>query len=155
MRKSPAVAISRVGDRSTELGSNESANFTTELVSFKTCFRFGEHAYDRLGPGRPDEHTPRSLQCLVHALDLLQDRHRQLHRDNRHILFRLRIALQDGHGLAQRSSLDRLTQQERGGQAVTGHVVAQIDDVARLLAAQDASFLAQRLQDVAIADAVS
>src|ERR687897_2425638 len=137
MRKSPAAAISGVEDRSAELSSNESTDFTTELVRFKTRFRFGQHTYDRLGPGRPDEHTPCSLERLVHALDLLQDRHRQGLRDNRHILFCLWIALQDGHCFAQRASLDGGAEDERGGQAVTGHVVAQIDDVTRLLAAQD------------------
>src|SRR5918995_321634 len=73
MRKSPAAAISGVEDRSAELSSNESTDFTTELVRFKTRFRLGQHTYDRLGPGRPDEHTPCSLQRLVHALELLQD----------------------------------------------------------------------------------
>ena len=47
---------------------------------------------------------------------------------------------------------ERPAEEERRGEAVAGHVVAQVDDVAGLLAAEEAVALTERLEHVAVAD---
>ena len=55
-------------------------------------------------------------------------------------------------GIRQRAAVERATEQKPGREPVAGRVVSEPDDVARLLAAEQASFPAERLGDVPVAD---
>ena len=88
----------------------------------------------------PDGRTsiaPLPSQLLVHRSTSLDDRRRQLALGDAHVLLRLRPARHHAPRLAQLAALERRAEQQRGGEAVAGDVVTQVDDVPRLLAAED------------------
>src|SRR5207237_10497948 len=68
------------------------------------------------------------------------------------VLLHLRALWHHGRRLRQGTALEGPAEEERGGEPVAGDVVAQVDDVARLLAAQETALATQRLEHVAVAD---
>src|SRR6266566_5885556 len=122
--------------RSAELSCYESGDPSTELLRFPGVFGLGEDAYDGLGSGGADEDSPRAVELLVDPLDLGEQLVREGLRGNSYILFRLWITRQHRRRLGEGAAFERGTEQQRGGEAVPGDVILQVDDVARLLAAQ-------------------
>ena len=56
------------------------------------------------------------------------------------VLLRLRPARHHRRRLAELSAPEGAAQEEPGGEAVAGHVILEVDDVAGLLAAEDRAF---------------
>src|SRR5215212_56920 len=138
--------------RSAELSRYESADPSTELPRFPGIFGLGEHADDRLGSRGADEDPAGAVELLVGPFDLGEQVIGDRLRANSHILYRLRVARQQSRGLSQRATVEGRTKEQRGGEAVAGHVILQIDDVARLLASEQSALGAQGLEHVAVAD---
>src|SRR5581483_10623011 len=68
------------------------------------------------------------------------------------VLLHLRPALHHARDLRQAAAAQGAAQKQAGGEAVAGDVVAQVDDVARLLAAEQRPLALQRLEHVPVAD---
>src|SRR5581483_9871127 len=146
-------APSRRCDESAELLGDERGDPSTEAFGLLIRRRLGEHADDGLGAGGADEHTARSVELAVDPLDLLRQRRRKRPpRAPRHVLRALRIPLHHRGRLGEPPPVQRAAEQQRRRETVARHVVAQADDVARLLAAEDAALAVERLEDVAVAD---
>src|SRR5204862_3502798 len=129
--------------RSAELSRYESADPSTELPCFPGVFGLGKHANDRLGSGGPDENSAGAVELFVDPLDLGEKVVRQTLRADSHVLLRLRIERQHGRGLGQRPAAQGGAEEQRSGEAVAGHVILQVDDVTRLLTAEQTAFGAQ------------
>src|SRR6476646_4331188 len=151
-RKSPAFATPRVGGRSTELSSNQVADRSRQLLCLLEIARFSQDTDDRLGPGGTDENAPLSRQFLVRSLHFREQGRGQALRRDRDVFLDLRVARHDGGGLGERPPSQRTAEEEGCGQAVAGHVVAEVDDVARLLPAEETAAFAERLEHIAVAD---
>src|SRR5213078_1715984 len=123
--------------RSAELSCYESADPSTELLRFPGIFGLGEDAHDGLGAGGADEDPPRAVELRVDSLDLGEQVVGQGLRGNTYVVFRLRVARQHRRGLGKRTVSERGAQQQCGRKAVACDVVLQVDDVARLLAAEE------------------
>src|SRR5581483_6953601 len=146
-------APSRRCDESAELLGDERGDPSTEAFGLLIRRRLGEDADDGLGAGGADEHAARSVELAVDPLDLLRQRGRKRPaRAPRHVLRALRIPLHHRGRLGEPPPVQRAAEQQRRRETVARHVVAQADDVARLLAAEDAALAVERLEDVAVAD---
>src|SRR5215208_2391872 len=133
-----------------ELSQYESSDRTTEAARLKLVFGLHEHPHDGLRARRADEHAARSVEPTVDLLELRAQLLREFLGLHLHVLLRLRPPGHHGGRLGERAALERAAEEERSGETVTGDVVAEVDDVARLLAAQDGPFLAQGLEDVPV-----
>src|SRR5689334_4113406 len=131
--KSPAIATSCVGGRSTELSSNEVGDASTEAPCFRVILGLGQDANDRLRSGWPDEDSALLSHFPVHSRDLFEQARRQVFRGNRHVLLHLREAGHHRGGLAERAPFEGSAEEQRGGEAVAGHVVLEVDQMAGLL----------------------
>src|SRR2546423_78345 len=140
------------GVRSAELSSNESADRTTQLLRLCNGFSLREDTDHRLSPRRPHEHTPVSVHLRVETLDLVNDvwrEHSDIHPD---VLLHLGVVRHHADHFGEWAPTKRRTEEQRRRQPVTGHVTVEPDDVTGLLAAQNPSFAAERLEHVAVAD---
>src|SRR6476661_1802305 len=135
-----------------ELSSDEPCDPTTGLCSHLGVFGLREHPNQGLRAGRPHENAAVPIPVPVHALDLLEDVCRQLLVLHAHVFLALRPARHHGSRLAQPAALEGAAEEQPGGEAVPRHVVAEVDDVSGLLAAEERPFALQRLEHVAVAD---
>src|SRR6266536_3082839 len=138
--------------RSAELSRYESADPSTELLRFPGVFRLGEHPHERLRSGRADENPARAVKLCIEPLDLREQVVGERLRGNTYIVFRLGVARQYRRCFGEGATLERGAEKQRGGEAVAGDVVLQVDDVARLLAAEEPALPAKGLEHVAVAD---
>ena len=95
---------------------------------------------ERLGAGRPDEHAARArrARALTRSTASRDGRGQLLRRDADVLLACAKRGITAAASL-ERAAAQRRAEQQRGGEAVAGDVVAQVDHVARLLAAEDAA----------------
>src|SRR5919197_1997277 len=137
---------------SAELSCHESADGTTGSFSFSKRFRLGEDADHRLRAGWPHQHAAAAVELLVEPLYLAHDALRELPPHDANVVLDLWKTLHLRRRLLQGPPFERPTEEKPCGKAVAGHVVAQVDDVARLLPAQQPALAVERLEDVAVAD---
>ena len=91
----------------------------------------------------PDARTstrPAPLSSAFSRSASASGRFRHLAPDDADVLPRLREARHHGDRVGEGRPPDRVAEEEGGREAVAGDVVAQADDVARLLAAEDRAF---------------
>src|SRR4051812_34151933 len=152
-RQSPADRTpSPRRDGSAELSSYEGGDASTGLLRHSLILRLRQDADQGLGSGRSDQNAAAAGPLPVQFLDCGHDCPRQFLLGNPNVLLCLRIAGHDGCDLTQLPALQRSAQEQPCSEAVAGHMVAQEDDVAGLLAAEDRAFALQRLEHVPVAD---
>src|SRR5437899_5317994 len=148
----PRGPSQRRGGSLTELSSNARCDASTGLRGDLDVLGLGEHPNQGLRAGRAHQDTAPAVPGRVQPLDLVEDDLGQLPVFDPDVLLGLGPARHHGCRLAQGAALEGPAEEQAGGEAVAGHVVAQIDDVAGLLAAEDRAFALQRLEHVAVAD---
>src|SRR5215831_5072214 len=132
--------------RSAELSCYESEDRSTGRFRFRKRFRLREYADHGLGSAGTDEHAAAPVQLLVEPIDLETDELRDLVSRHPHVRLDLGKALHLRGCRRERPALERAAEQQARGKPVAGHMVAQIDDVARLLPAEQAALAVERLQ---------
>src|SRR4051812_34175356 len=138
-------------EASAELSSYERGDPIREFAGLSLSPGFGEEPNDGLGARRPDEDAGAAVEFAVQSLNLLEQRSRQ-GAVEREVLLHLREGRHLRRGFGEGAAADRVAEQERGGETVAGDVIAEVDDVTRLLPAEERAVLAQRLEDVPVAD---
>src|SRR3954447_26029688 len=134
-----------------ELSSHESSDASTGLIRQLPIFGLREDSDQRFSAGRPNQDPTLALPGLVEALDLFEDGRRERLLADGNVLLRLWPAGHHACRLAELPPLERTAQEEPGGEPVAGDVVAQIDDVTRLLASEEGAFALQRFEHVPVA----
>src|SRR5581483_4297510 len=150
-RESPAFAAP-ASERSAELALNERRQASTRVLGNSLLPGLDEDANQGLGSGRPDERSAAVAESGVELRDSVADGRAQLLRPDAHVLLRLRKPLEHGRRLAQPAAAERAAEEEGRHEAVACDVVVEVDDVARLLAAEDGVLAVERLEHVAVAD---
>src|SRR5215217_5041757 len=145
----PIDPVPAVG-RSAERSSNERSDASTGLVCGPGVLGLGEDADQGLCPGPADQDSALVAQLAVHGVDLREQARRKLPHGNTDVLLGLVEARHLARRLRERAAADRRAQQQCRGEAVSRDVVAQADDVARLLAAELAALPPKRLEDVPV-----
>src|SRR3954466_9061294 len=138
-------------EASAELSSYERGDPIREFAGLSLSPGFGEEPNDGFGARRPDEDACAAVEFAVQSLNLLEQRGRK-RAVEREVLLHLREGRHLRRGFGEPAAADRVAEQERGGQTVAGDVIAEVDDVTRLLPTQERAVLAQRLEDVPVAD---
>src|SRR4051812_47129406 len=109
---------------------------TTEGCCLLLALGLDEHPYEGLRARRTDEDPAPPRELALELRDLTRQRRGDSRPADPNVLLRLREQLQHRGCSRQRAAVERLAEQQRGGQAVTGDVAVERDDVARLLAAE-------------------
>src|SRR6266545_6310276 len=139
-------------ETSAELSSNELSDRIRETARFCLRRSFRKQPDNGFGPRSTDEHARRSVQLLVQTLDLVDKAFRQRPAWQGKVLLDLWERRHHCRGGGERAAANRIAQKQRRSEPIAGDVVAQVDDVTGLLAAEQTVVLAERLEDVAIAD---
>src|SRR3954470_19849501 len=138
---------------SAELLDYERGDPSTEGFGLRAGFCLGKHPNEGLRAGGTDEDAALAFEVCVDLLDSVDKGLRQRAASlSGQILLDLRVALHDGGSDREGAAAERRTEEERRGEPIARHVIAETDDVTRLLAAEDPPLAVERLEDVAVAD---
>src|SRR5579875_17074 len=139
-------------ERSAELFLEERGNASTGISRLLLILRLREDAHNRLRPRGPDEHPAAAPELGVEPLDRRADGGGHRLRRDADVGLRLREAGHHRRRLRQAPASERGAEEQRRGEPVAAHVVAQVDQVAGLLAPEHAAFPLERLEHVPVAD---
>src|SRR5436190_23346509 len=135
--KGPAALPPRRRGGSAELSCHESGDRSTGRLGFRLGFGLGQDTDYRFCTGGPDEHATLAVELRINALDLVENGLRKLFPGDSDICLGLWKTLHRGGRFLQGAALERAAEEQPRRQPIAGDVIAQVDDVARLLAAQE------------------